>query len=79
MSFIRTKVAPRVTPRRMNYSRESAVGSSTASTAEACVFAQRVSWFRSLPMRAIWWLRSRSMAGAGAVQVRVRHRLPQLR
>ena len=44
----------------------------TASAAEACVFAQRASWFRLLPMRAICWVRSRSMARAGALQVRVR-------
>ena len=44
----------------------------TASAAEAWVFAQRASWFRLLPMRAIWRVRSRSMARAGAVHARVR-------
>ena len=44
----------------------------TASAAEACVFAQRASWFRLFPMRAIWRVRSRSTARADAVHVRVR-------
>ena len=43
-----------------------------ASMGEAWVFAQRASWLRLLPMRAIWRLRSRSTARAGAVQVCVR-------
>ena len=43
-----------------------------AVSAEACVFAQRASWFRLLPMRASWRVRSRSTASAGAVHVRVR-------
>ena len=44
-------------------------GSPTA--ADLCVFAHRASWFRLLPMRAIWRVRSRSMALAGAVHVPV--------
>ena len=35
------------------------------------MLAHRASWFRLLPTRAIWRVRSRSMALAGAVQVRV--------
>ena len=34
--------------------------------------AQRASWFRLLPMRATWRVRSRSASAAAAVQVRVR-------
>ncbi len=36
------------------------------------MLAQRASWFRLFPMRAIWRVRSRSTARADAVQVRVR-------
>ncbi len=45
---------------------------STASMGAACVFAQRAIWFRLLPMRATWRVRSRSTSAAAAVQVRVR-------
>ena len=45
---------------------------STASMGAALVFAQRVIWFRLLPMRAICRVRSRSTSAAAAVQVRVR-------
>ena len=44
---------------------------SRPSVAEVWVLAQRASWFRLLPMRATWTLRSRSISAA-AVQVRVR-------
>ena len=48
--------------------------------AEGWVFAQRASWLRLLPARAIWRLRSRSAANAGAVQsLGPRHRHPQQR
>jgi len=36
------------------------------------MLAQRASWFRLFPMRAIWRVRSRSTARADAVHVRVR-------
>ena len=41
----------------------------TASTAEVCELAQSANWLRLLPMRAIWQVRSRSPARAGAVHV----------
>ena len=37
-----------------------------------CVRPSGASWFRLLPIRAIWRMRSLSMARAGAVHVRVR-------
>ena len=43
----------------------------TDSAAEAWVLAQRASWLRLFPMRAICRVRSRSTARAGAVHVRV--------
>ena len=36
------------------------------------MLAQRASWFRLLPMRAIWLVRSRSTDRADAVHLRVR-------
>ncbi len=45
---------------------------STASAVSACLFAHRAIWFRSLPMRATWRVRSRSTATARAAHVRVR-------
>ena len=36
------------------------------------MLAQRASWFRLLPVRAIWRMRALSTARAGAVHVRVR-------
>ena len=44
---------------------------STASMGSALAFAQRAIWFRLLPMRAIWRVRSRWASAAAAVQVRV--------
>ena len=45
---------------------------STASTAPLWVFAHRAIWLRLFPIRATYWVRSRSTSAAGTVQVRVR-------